>query len=218
MIPVPRSPVRPRPFTPRRIAVVLLIVASLAAACGSAGTSFDPAGTCGPDGRVAGAYPDLEAMLPTSLNGTAPGSVDSGRHCSEKALGSLITHGAAGVEFAGAVWDLGNGTGVSSVVFRLPGRSLPAAWIAEFYDIGARTARLTGNIETSQPTFPGTGGTWRLDTLNDLSLQTVVTWQDGPLVRVVLVASTVNIGASRAAHDQLVDQAIAATVAVAAGS
>jgi hypothetical protein len=200
---------------PRALAVALAIAALLLAACGNAAASFDPAGTCGPDGRAPGAYPDLEAMLPTSLNGTPPGSVDSGRHCSEKALGSLITHGAAGVEFAGAVWDLGNGTGVSSVVFRLAGRDLPATWIAEFYDIGARTARLTGNIETSRPSFPGTGGTWRLDTLNDLSLQTVVTWQDGSVVRVVLVASTVNIGASRAAHDQLVEQAVAATVAVA---
>jgi hypothetical protein len=140
--------------------------------------------------------------------------VDSGRNCTEKALGSLIAHGAAGVRFAGATWDLGNGRGITSAVFGLAERDLPAAWIAEFYEIGARTAKRTENIATSRPVFAGTGETWRLDTLNDLSFQTVVTWGDGPLVRVVLVATPVSPDASRAAHDELVAKAVAATVAV----
>ncbi len=182
-------------------------------ACGSGGPGFEPNATCGSDGQVAGAYPELEARLPATFDGKAPTSVNSGRHCSETALGSLITHDAAGIEFAGSAWDLGQGSGVSSAVFSLPGRDLPAAWVAEFYEIGARTAKRTENITASRPEFPGTGATFRLDTLNELSLQTVVSWQDGPIVRVVLVGTIVAPGASRAAHDDLVAKAVAATVA-----
>lgn len=191
--------------------------ALLVAACGSGPTaSFDPTGPCGIDGRAAGAYPDLEARLPATFEEAVPGSVDSGRHCSEGALGSLIVHDVTSVQFAGATWDLGGGNGISSAIFRLPTGSLPADWIAEFYDIGARTAKRTENIETSRPTMPGPGEVFRLDTLNDLSLQSVVAWQDGPLVRVVLVATAVAPDATRAAHDALVDRAVAATAAVAA--
>ena len=207
-----------RPLTrpgSRLLAVLLVaVLATVLAACGGAGTTFDPRGTCGADGKAAGAYPNLEATLPTSLDGKAPTSVDSGRHCSEAAIGSLITHQAAGVEFAGATWDLGNGTGVSSVLFSLPQRELPAAWIAEFYEIGARTAKRTENITAGRQTFDGTAEAYRLDTLNDLSLQSVVTWQDGNVVRVVLVATAVSPAASRVAHDELVTRAVAATVAV----
>ena len=198
-----------------RPALMLAVVATLAA-CGGSPPSFDPSTPCGDGGRAAGAYPDLEARLPTAFEGRAATSVDSGRHCSDAALGSLITHGAAGIRFAGATWDLGNGRGFSSVVFALPSGDLPAAWIAEFYEIGARTAKRTENIATSRPDLAGAGTTWRLDTLNDLSFQTVITWQDGPRARVVLVATPVNLDASRAAHDDLVTRAVAATVGAAA--
>jgi len=205
-----------RPASRPLAALLVAVLATVVAACGGAGATFDPSGTCGADGKIAGAYPNLQVLLPTTFDGKAPTSVDSGRHCSEAALGSLITHDAAGVEFAGATWDLGSGTGVSSVLFSLPGRDLPAAWIAEFYEIGARTAKRTEHIETSRPTFGGAGETWRLDTLNDLSFQTVITWGDGGIVRVVLVATPVGPDASRAAHDELVAKAIAATVAASA--
>jgi hypothetical protein len=194
----------------------LLLLALVSAACGGATATFDPAGPCILDGRLAGAFPDLEALLPADLDGDPPTTVDSGRNCSELALGSLAQHEVEAVEFAGATWDLGGGLGVSSVVFRrLPstaGEALPAAWIAEFYEVGARTAKRTDNIETSRPTFDGTGETWRLDTLNSLSLQTVVTWQDGALVRSVLVATTVAPGVIREAHDELVAAAVRASV------
>jgi|GEM_PF-322051 len=207
---------RVRPPAP--ILVLAAVLVTLLAACGSSKASFDPSGTCGADGKAPGAYPNLERLLPSSLEGKAPTSIDSGRHCSETALGSLITHGAAGIEFAGATWDLGSGTGVSSALFSLPGRDLPATWVAEFYEIGARTAKRTDNITTSRPTFDGTGPAYRLDTLNDLSLQSVVTWQDGIVVRVVLVATKVDPSASRAAHDDLVSKAVAATVAIMGGT
>lgn len=200
----------------------VLVLAVAAAGCGGATATFDPAGPCVVDGRAAGAYPALEARLPATLGGAtlagaAPTSVDSGRHCSDSALGSLISHDLDEVRFAGATWDLGGGAAVSSVVFALPVGDLPAAWIAEFYEVGARTAKRTENIETSRPVIPGVGDTRRLDTLNDLSFQTVVTWQDGNIVRVVLVASAVNPNASREAHDALVGTAIEATLQAPAG-
>lgn len=195
-----------------------VLLAFLVAACSSAPAApFDPNAPCGIDGRVAGAYPDLEARLPTSFEGAEPATVDSGRHCSEAALGSLIAHKVSNVQFAGAVWDLGGGAGISSAIFRLPSTDLPADWISEFYDIGARTAKRTENIEASSPIIPGPGQIFRLDTLNDLSFQTVLVWQDGPVVRVVLIGTPVSPSATRTAHDDLVDRAAAATVAAGSG-
>ena len=198
-----------------------LALALAATACGGPGATFDPAGPCVVDGRAAGAYPDLEARLPAELDGASPGTVDSGRNCSEAALGSLVSHDIDAVEFAGATWDLGNGDGVSSVVFRVlpsvPRQALPAEWIAEFYEVGARAAKKTSNVETSRPTFDGAGETWRLDALNDLSFQTVVTWQEAGVVRVVLIATKVAPDASRAAHDELVAAAVRASEEASAG-
>ena len=180
--------------------------------------TFDPAGPCVVDGRRAGAYPALEALLPEELEGAGPTSVDSGRNCTPGALDSLVSHDVEALTFAGATWDLGSGDGATSVVFALPvaagepDPSLPAAWVAEFYEIGARTAKRTENIETSRPTFEGTGEAWRVDALNGLSLQSVITWQDGDLVRTVLVATTVAPDASRAAHEALVEDAVGVTV------
>jgi hypothetical protein len=202
--------------------VVALVAALAAAGCAGPGATFDPAGPCVVDGRLAGAYPDLEARLPSELRGEAPTSVDSGRNCSTGALDSLVSHDVEAVTFAGAIWDLGNATGVTSVVFALPATgtgsrpALPAAWIAEFYEIGARTAKRTENIATSRPGYEGTGEAWRLDALNGLSLQSVVTWGDGDIVRTVLVASNVSPGASREAHEALIEEAVAAAVSASA--
>ncbi len=205
-----------RALRPARTLSVILVAIVVGSCVGSTSATFDPTGQCGIDGRLAGAYPDLEARLPATLDGTLPGSVDSGRHCSQAALGSLIVHNVSSVQFAGATWDLGGGTGVSSAIFRLPDANLPADWVAEFYEIGARTAKRTENIEVSRPTFDGPGEVFRLDTLNNLSLQSVLVWQDGPVVRVVLVATAVAPDATRAAHDELVDRAVVATAAVSA--
>ena len=139
-------------------ALVAALIALLVTACsGAPAATFDPSASCGADGRVAGAYPDLEAQLPTSFEGAVPVTIDSGRHCSEAALGSLIAHKVSNVQYAGAVWDLGGGTGISSAIFRLPSADLPADWISEFYDVGARTAKRTENIETSSPNMPAVG-------------------------------------------------------------
>jgi hypothetical protein len=194
-------------------------VALAVVACGGSAASFQPDGPCVADGRRPGAYPELEARLPPDLAGERPTTVDSGRSCTQDALGALASHGLAEIRFAGATWNLGAGAGVTSVVFADPGGSeLPAAWIAEFYELGARNARRTDNIETSRPTFDSAGETWRLDTLNNLSLQTIVTWQDGDLVRAVLVATSVDPAATRKAHDDLVDAAVRASAGRPAGA
>jgi hypothetical protein len=205
-----------RTMVPHR-AVVTLAIALTAIACGSPAATFQREGPCDADGRAAGAYPDLEARLPQLLDGAKPTSVDSGRSCTEVALGSLTSHGLDEIRFAGATWNLGGGLGVTSVVFADAGGSdLPAEWIAEFYGLGARNARRTENIETSRPTFDGAGDTWRLDTLNNLSLQTIVTWQDTGLVRVILVATGVSPAATREAHEELVDAIVRASAAASA--
>jgi hypothetical protein len=191
-------------------------VATLAsvAACGQAGGTFSPSGPCLADGRAPGTYPDLEARVPRSLDGRAATSVDSGRKCSESALGSLTSHGVTDLRFAGAVWSGGNDAGTSIAVLALPNGTLPVAWAEEFYGFGAVTGKKTDNIATSRPSFDGVGETFRIDALNDLSFQSVVVWQDGPVVRVVIVASAVDPGASMAAHDAQIASAVAAAAAV----
>ncbi len=192
--------------------LLLVLVPILAAACAATAT-FDPTGACVVDGRVAGAYPDLEALVPRDLGGTSPTSLDSGRSCSERALGTLAGHGVQELRYAGAVWDEGNGAGTSIAVLAVPADDgtwvpLPAAWVEAFYEAGAQSSSKTSNIETSRPTLGDAGTVWRLDTLNDLSQQVVIVRPLGDLVQVVLVATRVEPGASLAEHERRVELAV----------
>jgi hypothetical protein len=200
-----------------RLAGALAAATIALAACGGATATFSPDGPCLADGRVAGAYPALEALLPTSLGGAAPTSRDSGRDCSDAALGILVTHDVHDLRFAGVTWDEGGGDGTTVAVLALPSGDLPVAWAEEFYQAGAEAARNTANITTARPTYPGVGLVFRLDTLNDLSFQTVIVWTDGPRARVVLVATQVGPDASRTAHDARVAAAVAAAWAAQTG-
>jgi hypothetical protein len=196
--------------------IALLLSTLLLAGCaiGGASPTFDPSAPCTADQRAGGAYPELEALVPRAFDGKAPTTLDSGRNCSAAALGMFGSHDVREVRFAGAVWDLGNGTGVTLALLALPSSPMPVAWAEEFYEIGAKTAKRTENIQTSRATFAGLASpVFRLDTLNDLSFQTIVVWGDGPIARVVIVASPVTLGASRDAHDALVEQAVAAALA-----
>ena len=180
--------------------------------CGPAGPSFSTDGPCLADGRAPGAYPALEALVPKTISNRAATTTDSGRNCSDAALGTLTGHGVHELRFAGATWDEGNGNGVSIAILALPDGPLQAAWAEEFYQYGAINGKHTGNVETTRPTYPGAGTVFRLDTLNDLSFQTVVVWPDGGRVRVVIVATQVGPTASRTVHDARVAEAVGVAV------
>jgi hypothetical protein len=196
----------------RAAALVMLLAVVLTVPGCTPGASFSPDGPCLADGRQPGAYPALEARLPSALGERAPSSIDSGRSCSATALGTLVSHGVDDLRFAGATWDNGGGSGASIAVLGLSSGQLPVAWVEEFYEAGARAAKKTDNVVTSRPAVEGVGQAFRVDALNDLSFQSIVVWQLGELVRVVIVASPVSPSASRQAHDAAVASAIEAAV------
>jgi hypothetical protein len=189
---------------PALLAVVLFTL--VASACGSA--KFDPSGPCTSDGRAPGAYPEMERLIPTHFDESAPTVLDSGRNCTPTALASLASHGVGEVRFAGGQWHLGDRSGVTMAVFSSP-TGLDAAWLGEFYESSARVARHTENV-SAVPAQIGGVSAFRVETLNDqTSFQTVVVWAGKDVVDVVIVASDVNEIGSRAAHDQRVDRAVA---------
>jgi hypothetical protein len=158
----------------------------LAAACSSGPTaSFDPSGACTTDGSATGAYPALEARIPTSYEGQAPGRLDSGRHCSEENLGSLVATGITEVRFAGGTWDFGGDAAAVLAVFEADG--LTAAQIAEFYASSARAADRTTVDGESTLTLAGRPG-FRLDTTTGSRTQTILVWPgaDANVVDVVI--------------------------------
>lgn len=169
---------------PRLLASAALLVVVLAA-CGGPSTplmSFDPASACTTDGQQPGAYPDLEALLPTAFESQAPTSVDSGRTCTAAALGTLAEAGIKELKFAGATWEAGGTKGWTIAAFTAEG--LTPSIMRDFYETGARTARRAEKVAVSDSTVAGTPAK-RLDVLmSDGTGQTVVAWQpaaDGPV-------------------------------------
>jgi hypothetical protein len=168
---------RPTVLHFRVSARALIALASLAvfvAACGGgAPASFDVAAGCPVEGRVAGAYPDLEKRIPTSYEGRAPDTLDSGRHCDADSLGSLAKAGFDEVRFAGGTWDFGGERAAALVVFEAPG--LTANQIADFYGTSAQGANRTTITGVSTPEISGRSG-YRLNTMTGDRVQTVVVW------------------------------------------
>jgi len=157
-----------------RIGLFVLAVALSAAACsGGPPPSFDPTGDCTTDGRAPGAYPDLEALVPTKYQGVAPGTLDSGRNCTVTNLGSLARLGIKEVRFAGGTWSFGAERAAVLAVFRTHG--LTADYLAAFYNESARGAARTKILGASEPMIAGRPG-HRLDTMTGERLQTVVVW------------------------------------------
>lgn len=134
---------------------------------------------------MAGGYPDLEARVPTSYEGRGPDRLDSGRHCSETALGTLAAAGFDEVRFAGGTWDFGGQRAAALVVFQANG--LTADRIAEFYASSAEAADRTQLTGVSTPTLAGRLG-HRLDTTTGSRTQTVLAWPsaDPDMVNVVI--------------------------------
>ncbi len=212
---------RHAPVVARTLAL-LVALATLLAACTPDQLAANPLGPCGDDARAAGGYPELEALVPRQLGAEAraPDRVDSGRNCSDATLGTLKSHGVTELRFAGATW---NGTGSSSegtviAVLATPSwvPALEAAWVAEFYEAGARAGKKTDNIEVKRRDVDGVGEVFWLDVLNDLSFQSVVTWQAEGRTNVVIVATDVAPLKDRAAHNATVAEAVRAAAMPAA--
>ncbi len=161
-------------LVPVRRCLLILLAATLVGACnGSASSSFDPTGECTTDGRAAGAYPDLEALVPVSYMGTPPKTLDSGRNCSAANLGALTSVGITEVRFAGGTWTFGAERAAVLAVFRADG--LTADRLAEFYLQSAQAASRTDVLGQSTQTIAGRSG-WRIDTTTSTRAQTVVVW------------------------------------------
>jgi hypothetical protein len=187
-------------------AVLALAIALCALGC-QPSASFQPEGACAADGRAAGTYPQLEAKLPGVLGEAGATSRDSGRSCSDQRLSTLKAHGVTDLRYAGATWTPEGGSQTVIAVFTTPpGQpALEAGWMQEFYRAGAQASTKTENITVTQPTMPDAGTVWRLDTLNDLSFQTVVVWPGDGLIHVVIVATQLQPGGlTRADHDNAV--------------
>jgi hypothetical protein len=151
-----------------------LVIALAVGACSSGPPpSFDPTGPCTTDGRAAGAYPELEALIPVSYLDSAPETLDSGRNCSSINLGALASSGIAEVRFAGGTWTFGAERAAVLAVFRADG--LDADALAAFYGDSAQVASRTDILARSTPIVAGRPG-HRLDTKTGERVQTVVVW------------------------------------------
>jgi hypothetical protein len=157
---------------PRLIALALLLASIVVGACASP-PPFDPSGPCTADGSAPGAYPELEALVPTTYEGQAPATLDSGRNCTIENLGSLADAGITEVRFAGGAWDFGGNRAAALVVFQAPG--LTRDLIADFYAESARAANRTEITGESSPTLAGQS-TRRLDSTTGTRIQTIVVW------------------------------------------
>jgi hypothetical protein len=153
--------------------LALCVVFVMAACSSSTPASFDPTGACSTDGRAAGAYPDLEALVPTRYQGVPPETLDSGRNCTAGNLGSLASQGISEVRFAGGIWTFGAERAAVLAVFRTAG--LTADALATFYADSAQTASRTTITGSTAPMIDGRPG-HRLDTKTGERVQTVVVW------------------------------------------
>ena len=180
-------PPRPSAIIRAAVVAVLLVSTILLAGCGAGASSFDPAAPCAVDQRLPGAYPALEARIPTTLFGAAPSRLDSGRNCSAKNLGTLAGHGVTEVRFAGGLWERSSSSGVTIAVFT--GDGVTAERIGEWYEASAVATNKTGDLRPSRPTIAGRQG-YRLDLVASEVPQTVIAWPaaDGAVVNVVIGA------------------------------
>ncbi len=177
------------PVARTMVLAVALVLALALAGCGTATpvASFDPASACTTDGRMPGAYPELEALLPAAYEGKAPATVDSGRNCTPAALGTLAVAGIDGVRFAGATWPLGGTSGLTVAVFE--GDGLDPKAMIDFYEAGARTASRTEKLLSEDTTVAGQPARRLAVLRSDGSGQTIVAWPDGEHRVMVLLAA-----------------------------
>jgi hypothetical protein len=174
------------PRSPRAGFLALALLVVLAGCNGGAVlASFDPNGPCTTDGRYPGAYPDLEALIPTLYMSTAPKTLDSGRNCTAANLGTLASKGVTALRFAGGTWTFGGERAAVLAIFTA--RGLDAAALAAFYAGSAQAAARTTVTGQTSPTVAGRPG-YRLDTETGERTQTVVVWpaRETAVVNVVI--------------------------------
>ncbi len=189
--------------------LVVLTGLLIAVLAGCGGPPFDPTGPCTTDGSVTGAYPELEAAVPSAYRSTPPNALDSGRACTPAGLGTLATHGVDELRFAGATWEVGSDSGVSLAVFTDPsGPALDPAWVAEFYETGARAGKKVESVTAGDYAVTDRINGRRIDVLNGESYQTIVVWERNGQVAVALVANSIRRVETKEAHEVDVRAAI----------
>jgi len=183
------------------LAAVLVVVVVTGCTPTAAPPSFDPSTPCGgaDQQEMAGAYPDLEATVPTTFDGKAPTDRQSGRYCSSNTLGTLFDLGIQEAHFGAASWDLGSGKGLSLVMFEASGLTAQ-----NLFDSFVAAASINSKVHDPTLTDPTIGGQQghRLDYLNgDSSFQRILVWpgdRDGH-VRVLLAADLLDVEIAAAA-------------------
>jgi hypothetical protein len=180
----------------RSAAASAVVLVTMAACSGSsaAPASFDPGQPCAgaAEQHMAGAYPELEAAVPSALADQPATARESGRYCSPETLGKLVDAGINEMHFGAATWDRGSGKALSLVTFEAAGLTDQAVF--DSYVAGAVANGKIHDLATSTPTLGGRPGR-RLDFLNgDSSFQRILVWPgDRPgRVRVVLAADVVD--------------------------
>ena len=145
----------------------------------------------------------------------SPDTVDSGWNCSAAALGTLRRPRRDEARASRARRGTrANGNGTVTAILALDAGPLDAAWVEEFYTAGAVAGKHTGDVKTDRPTYKGAGQVFRLETINDLSLQTVVIWPAGAVRPRGDRRDDGLAGRVRADHDQRVEIAVEVAAAV----
>ena len=93
----------------------------------------------------------------------------------------------------------------------MDGPRLEPAWLSEFYETTARTAKNVQSLETSDLTVANVPAR-RLDVLNDESYQTVIVWPKEDRVMAVLVGDFIREVSSKEAHEKIVQAALDAAI------
>jgi hypothetical protein len=116
------------------------------------------------------------------------------------------------LRYAGATWTTGTQSGLTLATFSsVGGPNLDPAWLGEFYETTARTAKNIESLETSDLTVANLPA-HRLDVLNDVSYQTVIVWPKEDRVMAVLVGDFIREVSSKDAHEMIVRAALDAAV------
>jgi hypothetical protein len=184
----------------RTSAVGIAMAVILVGCTGAAGPSFEPSGPCTVDGSAPGAYPDLEALVPTAYEERGPDRLDSGRNCSDENLGSLADEGIDEIRFAGGTWEFGSDIAAVLAVFAADALTVDA--MADWWESTAHASSRTQILGSASAEVAGRT-VHRLDTKTGERIQSVLVWAgDEP--------GQVNVVLSHNLPDPKIEAAVAA--------